>query len=368
MKLKQGMRLKENGSIEYRFVIDGKRYSVCAKTQKAVIQKEMELRNKVAQGYIASAKTASLSRYFEAWIKEQELTKKGGTIYLYKLNFKNHILPNIGDKKLCDIEKKDVLNMQKAILEEVSAQTANQILSLLKNILHCAVKDEILRISPAQNVEKIPAQKSKANVTIHRGLTLEEQHSFFRYVKDEWLYELFCLMLLSGIRGGEACAIEWDDIGEKYITVKRTIAVDGNGKKITNYPKSDTSYRTIPLNSAIRSVLNQQREKLKLLRRRKNEKNIFLSSIGLPIMQTSKLSDPINRTLQRMEKDGVHMEKITSHAMRDTFATRFLENGGDLKTLQTLLGHSTFQMTADLYAHVLDDRREKAMELMNIEI
>lgn len=49
--------------------------------------------------------------------------------------------------------------------------------------------------------------------------------------------------------------------------------------------------------------------------------------------------------------------KITPHTLRHTFATRGLEKGIDLKVMQELLGHSSFSMTADLYTHVLEDKK-----------
>lgn len=55
-------------------------------------------------------------------------------------------------------------------------------------------------------------------------------------------------------------------------------------------------------------------------------------------------------------------------AMRDTFATRFIEQGGTAQTLKTILGHSTLAMTMDLYAHVLPNTKAEDMNRVQISV
>ena len=54
--------------------------------------------------------------------------------------------------------------------------------------------------------------------------------------------------------------------------------------------------------------------------------------------------------------------------MRDTFATRFIEQGGTPQTLKTILGHSTLSMTMDLYAHVLPNTKAEEMNRVQISV
>ena len=59
---------------------------------------------------------------------------------------------------------------------------------------------------------------------------------------------------------------------------------------------------------------------------------------------------------------------FTSHALRDTFATRCIEQGGNPQTLKTILGHSSYSVTMDLYSQVLPNTRKEEMEKIRIEI
>lgn len=62
------------------------------------------------------------------------------------------------------------------------------------------------------------------------------------------------------------------------------------------------------------------------------------------------------------------VKKFTPHAFRDTFATRCIESGMTMKTLQEILGHSDISMTMNLYAHCMEETKVKEMANVNIAL
>ena len=70
----------------------------------------------------------------------------------------------------------------------------------------------------------------------------------------------------------------------------------------------------------------------------------------------------LRKVLQQLSDQGHPIQSFTLHALRDTFATRFIEQGGNPQTLKTLLGHSTLAMTMDLYSHVLPNTKQMEMD------
>ena len=70
----------------------------------------------------------------------------------------------------------------------------------------------------------------------------------------------------------------------------------------------------------------------------------------------------IDNVLKRLRQQDIEIERFTHHAFRDTFATRYIEEGGNMQTLQKILGHSSLAMTADLYAHVLPNTKQQEMQ------
>ena len=77
---------------------------------------------------------------------------------------------------------------------------------------------------------------------------------------------------------------------------------------------------------------------------------------------SSTVSSAIDNVLKRLRQQGIEIERFTHHAFRDTFATRYIEEGGNMQTLQKILGHSSLAMTADLYAHVLPNTKQQEMQ------
>lgn len=77
------------------------------------------------------------------------------------------------------------------------------------------------------------------------------------------------------------------------------------------------------------------------------------------------MDTPANREINRIcKRTGI--EKFTMHALRATFATRAIEQGIDVRTLQELLGHADYGLTMNLYGHVVDDTKQAAMEKLKI--
>ena len=71
----------------------------------------------------------------------------------------------------------------------------------------------------------------------------------------------------------------------------------------------------------------------------------------------------IQGIMKRIKAKGIDFEPITPHTLRHTFATRCLENGMNVKTLQRILGHADIRTTMNTYCHVTDDELYSAMNV-----
>lgn len=88
----------------------------------------------------------------------------------------------------------------------------------------------------------------------------------------------------------------------------------------------------------------------------------LIASLRTKAIASSTVSSAIDNVLKRLRQQDIEIERFTHHAFRDTFATRYIEEGGNMQTLQKILGHSSLAMTADLYAHVLPNTKQQEMQ------
>ena len=135
---------------------------------------------------------------------------------------------------------------------------------------------------------------------------------------------IFMLLLDTGLRIGELVSIKMEDIHMNEAFVK----VMGKGKK----------ERIVPIGNNAQKALQRYLFRYRTRPTHMGIKNVFLSVHGTPLTENS-----MKLMFARLgQKSGVR--RLHAHLCRHTFATRFLINGGDVFTLQQILGHSTLEM------------------------
>lgn len=365
-RLAAGVRKRPDGTFEKRFTVDGNRYSVYGQTTKEIVQKEQELRKLIESGAYTDNKNITLDGYFDEWIKGKRGGTKPNTLKTYSSHYKRHISPRMGKRKVQQIERREVLSLQRELSEAFSNTTANNVMRTLKVILHDAMRDEIIAKDPADGVKALKTE-CKATETYHRALTEEEQKAFMQELESDYYYEFIALLLCTGMRCGEAAALNWGDIDYKsnVIHITKTVTFTEDNKLIVgNTPKSEAGKRDIPLNATIKSILQRQRKKFGNIIPM-SEGKVFVAVYG-GLVHNHAVNRAITGALDRLEEKGTHIEHFTAHALRDTFATRFIEQGGQPQTLKTILGHNSLAMTMDLYSHVLPNTKQKEMDNLHI--
>lgn len=368
-RMPSGMRKKENGLFEKRFTVNGKRYSAYGHSAKECVENEMEMREEIKAGLYNSNKNVTLDAYFDEWEKSRVGVIKNSSIETIRSRYDNHIKPVLGKTKVQKIEKREVIKLQQDLSKSLSATMTNSVIAVLKSVLNGAVDDDVIAKNPAMTVKPLRTDdRPKASETIHRALTREEQKAFMEEAKSEWLYEFFCFSLCTGMRINEITALKWSDIDyvNNVIHITKTLRWKKGGGITETPPKSKTSRRDIPMNDTIKKILQMQREKIALVYgdifARQLDNNIFLGSNGSRAIASATVGYSIDSVLKRLRQQGIEIERFTHHAFRDTFATRYIEEGGNMQTLKKILGHNSLAMTADLYSHVLPDTKQQEMQ------
>lgn len=382
--LYKGVRIidyKGQKRYEYRFSYEGVRYSTYGRTQREALDKGDEKRSALKAGTYRKNNSVTLAEYFEEWKAQKAQTVKANTIGTYEKRFNLYVRKRLGRYKVKDIERRQVINAMNSIAASVSVNAANKCRVLLAEILKSAMYDGIAATNVAKTVPNMKDNKPAARETIHRALTDEEIQAFMGAAKGHWYYTALRFILATGVRAGECAGLQWNDIDTKngVIHIRRTVTRDRNCKNVLgDSPKTAKSRRDIPLNAEISAILDIQKEQYAALFGNTIAIHglIFVNSDG-GMIHPCNFNAVISRIVDKYNADnekkadgerGAVLKRFSVHAFRDTFASKAAADGVPLNVLKELMGHSSYAMTADLYGHIYDEQKKKAMKGLQMVI
>ncbi len=375
-----GLNQRKDGRYQARFTKNNGQRS--EKNFAKVTEAQKWLNEQRYLDNITTTGDMTVDEWYNFWIENfKEGIVKDNTTKNYKQRYEYNIKKEIGSLKLQNVKQ---LHCQK-ILNNMfdSGNYSNGTIELTQITLHAlfkgAVENNYLQKNPAENL-KLKRRNNDSDE--RRVLTREEQRIFKEYAKNTLYYNAYCLVLETGLRVGEIGGLQWSDIDfeNKVINVQRTILQDAQkGGFYFGEPKTKKSKRKIPLTNEAVSILNNQKvvqNKLKM--KSKNWSSywnglVFTTINGNPVGSSTfrtmmiRIVKNINfdRQCSAENKPYKEFQHCYMHSLRHTFATRFIENGVQPKTLQKILGHSSLSITMDLYVHVTDEQIFSEMNKMN---
>lgn len=336
------------------------RHYVYGKTRSEVSEKINEILHSINNGtYIDKRKNPTVGGWLNTWLYTyKKNTVKERTFDQYEGIIRVHLIPAVGSLKLVELTEVHLQKFyNKLFADGLSART----IQLINTVLYSAIKKAIkcgLLIRNVCDIVELPKQSKKER----RVLTPEEQEKLLKILKKDEYGAMYIFALFTGLRRGEILALTWDDVNldsctiyvrKNLLRVKTYVDTGDKTKLIVSEPKTETSRRLIPIIDSLVPLLKKQRE----LTQDNNELNlVFPSDAGTYI-------DPgnYNRKFYKLIKKA-GLPKANPHSLRHSFATRALEAGIDLKTTQELLGHSSIDITANLYTHALMEHKQSELK------
>jgi len=292
----------------------------------------------------------TLKEFAEDWFRTEVKNRKSlQTQRNYSGDLRNYILPNVGHVLLKDIGVKHARIIENDMLGKGKhPRTINKVITVFKTILNDAEK--------ANNLLKNPIRGYPELKEPPRELTYwskEEVKAFLDYVKNDPLYGLYAFALNSGLRLGECLGLMWDkvDFVNGQIVVARSLGRSG----LKNTTKSHKT-RFVPMNGKVKTILEER------LKERLNDKFVFTDELGNHL-DYCHLTE---RHFMVAQREAGLSKIIRFHDLRHTFASHFMMNGGNLYTLQKLLGHSDLETTM-IYAHLDSDFMKQSISLIGFE-
>ncbi len=372
-KLPPGITLRSDGRYMGRVQVDGERVTLYGKTLKELQNKIESVKYEMKHGMFCKPKDITVASWFETWIEQYKAGAcKASTIQTYRQSFEHYIGPVIGKKKVTDIQPQ----MMQKIINDLykkgfSKSRVNIVYVVLCGMFEQAHRNRLILNNPASALV-FPRFRKKMQ-SDKRVMTVAEQKTFLEYAKGSVYYSFYVMALSTGMRVNEITALQWSDIDwiSKVIHVTGTLVyVRNGGGRYKDSPKTESSRRDIPMlanvEELLRDIRKVQLEKRLLLGKIWKEETglqnlVFTYETGGALWDTGIRVD-IGKIVEKINAAGIQFEHITPHTFRHTFATRGLEQGIPLKVMQSILGHSSLAMTADLYSHVLPDTKAEEMK------
>ncbi len=305
----------------------------------------------------------SLADVIDMWLKEKGPSWKKTTYTVYCQTIDKYIIPRIGDVKANQIDTKRL----EAFVESIREDTDGSMLSdrYLRSI--CAIVLRALRyvkkkyhyaIEIPENLI-MPARRTQVMLPGQQDMGVLEKYLLENAGDDTCLGVL--IVFYTGIRIGEACALTWGDVnleeGVIYVRKNMQRVKTSEGKKsstevLLQTPKTCTSFRIIPIPPVLFPLLQQYKQE-----------------DAKYIIKGRKKSWVEPRTLQyRFAKilNECQIKSFNFHMLRHAFATRCIDKGFDAKSLSEILGHSSVQVTLNLYVHSSLEHKKELMEKFDI--
>lgn len=300
---------------------------------------------------------------YELWFESYKKTVKESTSIATERYITIHVLPTFGSYKLDKITPKMA---QKAVNEWADKlQVYKVVLQYVVKIMDFSINLGLIKINPFDKVIRPKVKRTRKEKEV-KFYTVDEVKKVMKALEDRVnntkpsnrLYYYFALLDLafyrllafSGLRGGEALALNWKDIDfeEKTLTVNKSLSQTKNGFVIST-PKTKSSYRTISLDD--KTIRTLKRWQLK-------EKELLFSNRvnGCEIVFPDLNGQHINRQNIYMRSQRVAkfagLPDIGTHGWRHTHASMLFEAGATMKEAQVRLGHGSIEMTMNIYTHV----------------
>ncbi|HEQ4405142.1 TPA: site-specific integrase [Streptococcus pyogenes] len=364
---------KKNGTIVYRASIylgidqmTGKRVktSITGRTRKEVNQKAKHAQlDFLSNGSTIKRKVVikTFKELSHLWLETYKLTVKPQTYDATVTRLNRHIMPTLGNIKVDKITASDIQMLINRLSKYYVNYTA--VRSVIRKVLQQGVLLGLIDYNSARDIilpRKQPNAKKKVKFIDPSDLKsfLEHletsQHKRYNLYFDAVLYQL---LLSTGLRIGEACALEWGDIDLENGTIAINKTYNKNLKFLST-AKTQSGNRVISVDKkTLRSLKLYQMRQRQLF----NEVGARVSEVVFATPTRKYFNASVRQSALDTRCKEAGIERFTFHAFRHTHASLLLNAGISYKELQYRLGHANISMTLDTYGHLSKDKEKEAV-------
>lgn len=330
-------------------------------------------------GGIAVSGTCSLYGMWEdrgiaVWI-EQRLCADGKVLCYagYVNNIEKRIVPYFRRQRILlrELTALDVENFYSYCFNELHLKgtTVQRFHANIHKAMKYARKHDLIASNPMDNVERPKSQRY-----VGAFYSVSELETLFQAVKGDPCEFPVLMAAFYGLRRSEIMGLRWRaiDFENNLITIDHTVVqcmCDGTTITVEkDRTKNQSSCRSMPLVPQYRDLLLRMKVRQECCRKLcgncyTESEYIFVNDMGVPY-QPNYVTQHFKLVLRKN-----HLRSIRFHDLRHTCASLLLKNGVPMKDIQEWLGHSSYNTTANIYAHLdTSSKNTSASKMSNVVI
>jgi integrase len=321
-------------------------------TKKKAKEALRTIEDQLARGiYIPDKKIPTFGEIVRDWLEYKRLNLRASTWVSYECCARK----NLYELYPCKVNRITTAKIEKFLSKKqkdgINLRTLKKANTILGQVIAYAVRHDYINYNPARDAEKPKWSSDNAGPQVDkkfRVLNPSEIKAFLNVVEDLKYQVLLKLAVFSGARAGELYGLKWTDVDwfNNQIHIQRTFN-KGNWYK----PKTKSSNRKIDLGPAMMAEL----KKWKLACPPNKLNLMFPNRVGNPLAHENVVKRQFRPALKKAE-----LPIIRFHNLRHTYASLLIEQGENIKYIQTQLGHSTPSITLDVYAHLMKAVNQEA--------
>lgn len=328
------------------------------KTKKEARVALDELNRRAAAGQPLRDSGATIAAWSHHWeattlaVSERRETTK----LTYRTLSKTLIRPYLGAVTLDKLRPSDVEGwLAQLAADGKSASTRRQALTILRSMLTTAVRDGVIARNVALEVTRPTLRRTEA-----KSFDASSVRALVAAAADDRLKTLLVVLLGTGMRRGEAIALQWEnvDVDAGELRVRGTLVRTGDGLVIQP-PKTGNGWRSIPLSPPVVAALKQQRQQQRLERLAAGVSwvatdYVFTTVAGTPL-DPRNVSRWFSTLAKRAGVEG------SMHATRHTALSSMVNAGVPMPVVSRVAGHESINITVDIYGHVSEQAARDAV-------
>lgn len=298
-----------------------------------------------SKGTLADPGRWTVASWLESWLADRKGAVEARTYDGYESHCRLHITPHLGPLPLAQLRPIHVQEMFAAMAKAGASGTLrHHVAATLRAALKRAVAVQLLASNPALAVGKPRMPRRGESVRVWDA---GQAARFRAAVAGDRLSALFVLALDSGMRLGELLGLHWPEVDFAGGAVRVVRALSQRRRERTlKEVKTPCSRRRIGLPGCTMAALAAHRERMRSEGRDVDAGPVFLGRAGGLLWREHVRGRCFRPAVKRA---GVPAIRV--HDLRHTHATLLLLNGVNVKAVSVRLGHSSAQVTLDLYSH-----------------